>query len=218
MVKITKLFIPLLAFLLGSAVQARPMLWLSTAIAAQADDELPDGDLDLPDGDFDEDPTVEDQPGDDDAAQTEPPVDKAPEQPKPADSDMGDDAIIPGPSGDDLDDKAGDGAVPPLEPIKPSDGTEDAVRPRPEDLQSPWEEEDARVQRPVGSTELHQVEVGGTGRVGAADEERELVEEPWFWGAVGGGSAVVIAAGVGTGFLVYNMLNADKGSVTIVLE
>lgn len=218
MVKITKLFIPLLACLLGSAVQARPMLYLRTAIAAQSDDELPDGDLDLPDGDFDEDPAVEDQPADDDAAQTNPPEDKDPEQPKPADDKVGDDDVIPGPSGDDLDDKDGDGTVPPLEPINASDGSKDAIRPSPEDLQSPWDEEDARAQRPVGSTELHQVEVGGTGRVGAADEERELVEEPWFWGAVGGGSAVLIAAGVGTGFLVYNMLNADKGSVTIVLE
>lgn len=165
------------------------------------DDELPDGELDLPDGDFDEP---------DPADVTEPEPEPDPDQPDPE--------------------------VTPEEPV-----TEPEPEPEPEDILAPpdernsgdtgrapltaepadpepWIDEDLVAEsnrRPV--TELEANTENG-GRIGDDEQETPLVENPLFWGGVGGGVLAVAAAGGGIAFLVYTLLNADKGNIAITVE
>lgn len=210
---------------------AAPALAQDVEAQAVQDDDLPDGDLDLPEGDFDEEPALDETPEPDSAANDEAKKDK--DNTKNEDSDQADaqkdssdqaaessdnaqpaaDEIPAGPGEDDV--------IPDLEPVKSPEqdnATEKVDKPR-EDLSSPWDEDENHATRPVIGGGVHEVEVGSAGRVSEADKGGNITDEAWFWPAVGGGGAlVVVAAGAGTAFLVYSMLNADKGSATIVLE
>jgi len=49
-------------------------------------------------------------------------------------------------------------------------------------------------------------------------EATPLVEEPLFWGGIAGGTALLVGAGVGTGFLIYYLLGSDTGTIVVTLE
>lgn len=226
-------FIALSLSLPAFALQSTAQQALAGDLDAQAvqDDELPDGDLDLPEGDYDEEPAADEEPAEDeepledskkdkDAKNTEDKTtldDKSTVEDKTTvdnkDSVTDEDNL---PNGAD-----DDNGVPDLDQAKVKDDSDSSHQDKPrKDLVSPWDEEANHATRPViGGAAVDEIETGGHGRVGEADNDASITEEAWFWPVVGGGAAVLaVGAAVGGGFLVYSMLNADKGSVTIVLE
>ncbi len=194
-----------LPLLLGLTLALAPrfaLAWDQPVATPVQDDGLPDGDMDLPEGDFGEpepepEPTKEPEP----AKDPEPVKDPEPEPRRPV--------------------TEPDALAPPPDERSPEPQPDTASPPDEPDLVSPWTDEDLDREsgrRPVGDDDMHEIEVGG-GRVSEIeDEESDLLANPWFWGGVAGGSALLIGGGVGAGVLIYSMVNADKGTISIVLE
>ena len=211
-------------WLLGLALIVAPAARASweRVPATPVQEDLPDGELDLPDGDED-DPAAEPAPK---------PKPKPKPKPEPKPESKPEPAPEPVPKPEPGQPPAGDDVTPP--PDERSDGMparEPVIAPAPEpapdaaaEPAQPWVDPDLAAEKdpshqPVVDDDLHEIQVGGDGgRVSQVDDESSLLESPWFWGGVAGGAVLLVGGGVGTGVLIYTLLNADKGSVVITLE
>ena len=195
-----------------------------TALTLAAQDDLPDGDLDFNAEDLNAlDKT--DKPADKKPANKKPadkkPADKKPADKKPADNKAADHGAASQP-----------GAVPDLEPIKSDDeivappDERDGEAGQPGEPTSDakagsWTDDSAGSsgKRPQVVDEDPEAEERARLRRAATKKDDEaLTSKPLFWVGVGGGALLAVGAAVGGGFLIYYLLNANNGSVKVVLQ
>lgn len=223
-------------FVLGApALRAHslaPALAASTATALAAQEDLPDGDLDFSADDLN---AVEDKKPADKKPADKKPADKKPADKKPADKKPADkpEPVVEKKPADKPAAASKPVVVPDLEPIKDGDeivappdernGTgSKPVEPAGEPRTGSWADDELKPaggRPPVVDEHPEDEEAAARGRIADADkQDGALTSSPLFWAGVGGGALVVAGAAVGGGFLIYSLLNANNGSVKVVLE